>query len=93
MTKPVVVSGTELQINVEPGIRAVGVRAAVKRPDWSAIEGFGLEDCQIVIGDGVRQVVRWNERRDLSALRGESVVLEFEVAGMTIYGFRLGAAA
>jgi hypothetical protein len=32
-------------------------------------------------------------RADLSALGGETVVFEFEVTGLTIYGFHLGDAA
>ena len=87
VTKPVVVSGRALQINVEPSIRTVGVRVGLKRPDWTDIEGYAQEDCIPTTENGFRLPVRWKDKQDVRELMGQSVVLEFKVAGMTLYSF------
>jgi hypothetical protein len=89
VTRPMAVTGPLLQVNVESFGGGV-VRAAVKRPDWSAIPGYTLDDCVPISGDEVRYPVRWRTKADLAELLGQAVVLHFSVNEASLYGYRFG---
>ena len=87
VTKPIEVAGDTLQVNVEPfgGEVRVAVKAA---PDLADIPGYGLEDCVPVLDNEVRARVRWNDKADLSELRGRQVMLVFNVRRAMLYSYR-----
>jgi hypothetical protein len=51
-----------------------------------AYEGFGLDDCIPLAGDGPRIQVRW-KNRNLGELKGQPVYLRFELQEMDLYSF------
>jgi hypothetical protein len=93
MTRPLKPEGDLLQVNVEAfgGPMEPGkgeVRVAVKNPDWSDIPGYTWEDCLPVRGDQVRALVEWQDKKDLSSLRGRTVVLHFQLSSAVLYSYR-----
>ncbi|MHB9106568.1 MAG: hypothetical protein ACYDCO_05870 [Armatimonadota bacterium] len=52
-------------------------------------EGFGLDDCAPLAGDGTAMRVRW-KGRNLGELLGKPVYLRFELQNMDLYAFRVG---
>jgi len=50
-------------------------------------EGFGLDDCPPLSGDGTAVKVGWKDKR-LGELEGKPVYLRFELRDMDLYSFR-----
>ena len=93
VTKPAVIAGDTLEVNVETRWESVprggSVRVGVLNPDATAVDGYGLEDCEPVQGNHLRARVRWGDHADLRALRGRTVMLVFSVAQGSLYSYRL----
>jgi len=51
-------------------------------------EGFGLDDCAPMSGDGTAVKVRWKDR-ELGELINKPVYLRFELQNMDLYAFRV----
>ncbi len=49
------------------------------------LEGFGLEDCEVLDGDHVSRVVTWKGRSDLAALKGRDLSLRFHLARARLF--------
>lgn len=85
-TKPMMVSGNILEVNVE-GFDHTRVRVAILK-DGKVLPGFGCDESQcMVTNNEVYQPVTW-KRVKLAELRGEKVSLRFEIKGACLYGFR-----
>lgn len=69
-------------------IRVELLRRSKRGQDLEPIEGFGLDDCVPVVGDGTDTVVKWTHGRDLSSLRGESIFIRFHFIESELYGMR-----
>ena len=93
VTKPAVIAGDTLEVNVETRWESVprggSVRVGVLNPDATAVDGYGLEDCEPVQGNHLRARVRWGDHADLRALRDRTVMLVFSVAQGSLYSYRL----
>ncbi len=101
LTKEFVLEGNRLEVNIEPHKSTNGVnpllRAEMLRHSpfgqhWDfqqAFEGFSLEDCDPLAVDHTAATVTWNGKSDLSALRGKSVYLRFELRHMGLFSFRI----
>ena len=89
LTKPVDVIHGGLEVNVEP-LTSGKASVAILTPDRQTIDGYGHDDCQI--GDldrhQIRTRVRWREKEDLVALRGQQVRLQVRIDGGAFYAFR-----
>ncbi|GAA4432399.1 hypothetical protein GCM10023091_04410 [Ravibacter arvi] len=87
LTKPFVFSGTELEINYSTSA-AGAIRIAVLGADGKPVSGFGLQDCQPVIGNEIRRIVNWGGKRDVSALAGKTVRLKIEMKDANLYSMK-----
>jgi hypothetical protein len=54
-------------------------------------EGFGLDDCVPIAGDGTAARVSWKEK-SLGELKGKPVYLRFELTEMDLFAFRIAGA-
>jgi len=86
-TKPLIFAGDALSINFSTGA-AGSLRVEIQDAAGQALPGFGLDDCQAVIGDVIEQRVRWKNTSDLAAIAGKSVRLRFAMRECDLYSFR-----
>ena len=93
VTKPFIIRGDELEVNVESFWESVprggSVRVGVLNPDATAIEGYRIDDCRPVQGNVLREPVRWESRESLRELRDRTVMLVFSVTQARFYSYRI----
>ena len=80
MTKPIKCIGRNLCLSAD----AAGGSIRVAIPD---IEGFGLNECELISSDVTDQPVRWRGGNDLSDLIGRRIRLLFELNSAHLYAF------
>ncbi|MEN9576905.1 MAG: hypothetical protein RL514_4760 [Verrucomicrobiota bacterium] len=85
-TPLVKLDGDTMTLNVDAS-KGVVLRVQVLGADGRALSGFALADCEPVSADAVAAPLRW--KRPLSALRGQTVRLEFAVRAGQLFGFDL----
>jgi hypothetical protein len=86
-TVPVTVTGKRLLLNLDTG--ALGeLRVGLLRPDGSAVPGFAVNDCEPIEYNGTGVTVTWKGGKDLSALQGQGLALEFQSSRTKLYSFR-----
>jgi hypothetical protein len=73
-TKPLIFSGSELQINFATSAGG-SIRFELQDLSGKPIPGFALSDCQQLIGNEITRTVHWTSASDLSKLAGRSVRL------------------
>ena len=86
--------GVELRLNFrtqQGGWVKVGLahRPTTPASPLEEIEGFGVEDCDVLEGDHIARTVTWNGRSDLSALEGRNLSLRFQVARAQLFSTAL----
>jgi hypothetical protein len=89
-TKPFVVEGRKLELNVDAadGVALVEVLAA----DGAPIPGFAEDACRPLRDvDGLRLAPEWNGRADLGSLCGTTVALRFHLRNARLYAFRVAS--
>jgi hypothetical protein len=86
-TQPIPVVADELQVNIEG--HGGSARVALLQENASPIDGFRLEDCLPIDEDNVRAFVRWNQRPDIRALRGQRVIVMIRLTSGTVWSVRL----
>ena len=87
ITKPLTFSGNQLSLNFvtrEGG----SVRVEVRDPTGQPIEGFELDRCIPLRGDGIDTTVQWSEGPNLGALAGKPVTLRFAVDRADVFALR-----
>ena len=105
ITKPFVVSGDTLQLNVDATRGRVRVGIAEYKPvltlkdttysvdphliEQNVFEGFTRDDCQPVEVNSIEHVVQFKNGSSLKALQGKKVVLFIEMLDANLYSFRL----
>lgn len=87
VTKPVIFAGEELSLNFSSSA-AGDVRVAIKNADGSEIPGFSIDDCPPVFGDSVDRIVEWKSGKDVSALAGKPVRLQFFLRDADLFSFQ-----
>ena len=87
LTKPLLFAGDALSVNVSTGA-AGSLWVEIQDASGKALPGFGLEDCQAVIGDAIERQVRWRNNPDLAAIAGKPVRLCFAMRECDLYSFR-----
>ena len=89
LTRPLVFTGNRLTLNYSTSAAGC-VRVGLLGPDGSAVPGFGIEDCDPLIGDEIDRTVTWSDRADVSALAGRPVCLRLELRDADVYSYRFG---
>ena len=87
VTKPLRFSGRTLVVNYATSA-AGSLRVELQDENGEPLPGFGLGDCQEVIGDEIERVVSWKGGEDLSALRGKTVRVRFVMKDADLYSIR-----
>ena len=87
LTKPVIFSGQELEINYRtsaPGVVRVELQDAAGQP----ISGYTLDDCPEIIGDEIARRVAWKQGPDVSRLGGQRVRLRFVMKDADLFALQ-----
>jgi hypothetical protein len=88
ITKPLVISGKALELNIDAKEGEASV--AVLDADGKNIKGFGKEDSKpLKRVDGVAVRPEWHEQRDLSGLKGRAVRFQFHLKNARLYAFQI----
>lgn len=87
LTKPLTFRGRELVINFSTSA-AGGVQVELQGENASPFSGFALNDCPVIYGDAIEQVVAWNGGADVSRLAGQPLRLRFVMYDADLYSLR-----
>lgn len=87
VTKPVVFSGDQLEINYATS-GAGGIRVELQDAAGKPLAGFAEADCHEIFGDQIRRTVVWKQGSDVSALSGKPVRLRIVMQDADLYSFR-----
>ncbi len=85
ITKPLVLNGQSLYLNVDASEGEVGVE--ILREKGQAIDSFTLEESDSIGVDSVRHLVRWRKASSLEGLRNREIRLRFRLRNAKIYAF------
>ena len=83
--------GKALRINFQTQREGGWIKVEIVHPPASpaspvrAIEGYGLEEADVLAGDEVSGVVTWKGRSDLSALEGKAVSVRLHLARAKVF--------
>ena len=83
-TRPIVVGGNQLLVNVEQRGAPGQVQIALQDTDGNELPGFGWADCVPITDDAVRARVTWKGKTDLQTLKGETVRVAARLQGGAI---------
>ena len=86
-TKAVEFSGDKLEVNYSTSA-AGRLRLELLDISGTPIEGFGIDDCDSLIGDEVSRFVSWKGSTDLSRIGGQPVRVRFVMSDADVYSFR-----
>lgn len=84
-TRPVRFQGKHLFVNVNP---AEGeLRAEVIDGDGKVIPGFSVSECLPLRTDSTRAEIRWQDKKDLASVAGQSIRIRFSLTQGSLYSF------
>ncbi|MEZ5386688.1 MAG: hypothetical protein R3F13_14345 [Prosthecobacter sp.] len=87
LTQPVKVEGPRLSVNLDT--TAMGhMRVALTDAKGVSIPGYEAEEATILRTNSTHAKVTWKEHKDVSALLGREVCVEFSGARSKVYSFR-----
>ena len=84
-------SGQQLRLNYQTQKEGGWIKVELVEPPVSppaevkAIEGFGLEEADVLRGDEVSAPVTWNGNADLSALKGRTISIRIRMARAKVF--------
>jgi len=87
-TQPLVFSGSQLVLNYETSA-AGHLRVEIRDESGSAIPGYAMEDCTMLVGDEIERSVSWGANTGLAALAGRPVRVAFELKDADVFSMRL----
>lgn len=87
LTKPLVFSGAQLELNFSTGA-AGSLRVEIQDEAGTPLAGFSLADCPEMFGDTVGRCVTWQGAAELAEIAGKPVRLLFELKDADLYSFR-----
>ena len=70
------------------GKEYTGYNVALTNPPKKPVRGFGIDECDPIRTDSVRQVVTWKGDPDVGNLAGQVVRLRFEMKNAKLYSFQ-----
>ena len=86
VTKPVVFSGRQLELNVDTGAGGT-VNVEIQDEAGIAIPGFCAEESDEINGNYVRKTASWGGSPQVGSLAGKSIRLRFEMRDCKLYSF------
>lgn len=92
LTRPFTFTGSELILNLSTSA-AGSIRVEIQNAQGQPHPGFGLGDCNEIIGDEIARTVTWKQGSDVSGLAGQSVRLRFAMKEADLFSlcFRVAA--
>ena len=90
VTKPRVFDGSQLELNYATSA-AGGIFLEIQDTNGRAIEGYSLDDCDLLYGDEIRRIVSWKGNSDVSDLAAQPIVLRFVMNEADLFSLRFGA--
>ena len=94
-TVPFVLEGGKLELNTWSNyggliqVELVEVVDERIRSYVPAVDGRGLDDCDVITGDNLRQTVTWNGESDISAWSGKNMRLRFKLRRSRLHAMRI----
>lgn len=87
VTKPLKFAGDRLEVNYATSA-AGGIHVEIQDADGNPIEGYRLDDSDLLYGDEISRIVTWSGNADVSGLAGEPVRLRFVMNEADLYSLR-----
>ena len=88
VSRPLTFAGKRLVLNADTAATGF-IQVGLRRPDGTAISGFGVDDCVYVSGNELRHEVEWLARgTDVSSLAGQPVQLVIRTRGAKLYALQ-----
>jgi hypothetical protein len=81
-------AGVKVAIVALHGKEYTGYNVALTNPPKKPVRGFGIDECDPIRTDSVRQVVTWKGSPDVGNLAGQVVRLRFEMKNAKLYSFQ-----
>ncbi|HUW18421.1 MAG TPA: LamG-like jellyroll fold domain-containing protein [Sedimentisphaerales bacterium] len=100
ITRPLIFEGSKLTLNVAakgmvkvallnlPGMEISGYNVGLTDAPKKPVRGFGIDDCDPIRTNSVRQVVAWKGDSDVGNLAGQMVRLRFEMQNAKLFAFQ-----
>jgi hypothetical protein len=86
-TQPSTFTGSRLLLNCE-GLSGARVLVEIGDRNGKPAPGFSLAECDGLKGDQLWTPMTWSGKSDVSALRGETVRLRFQLSRARLHGFQ-----
>ena len=87
ITKPLDFTGNKLELNYSTSA-AGSIRVEILDESGTPIDGYGIDDCDGLIGDEISGYVSWKGSTDLSKISGKPVRVRFVMNDADIYSLR-----
>ena len=87
VTKPITFDGKKLVINSSTSA-AGSLQVEIQDVEGKSIEGFTLDDSDVIFGDHLERVVAWKGGSDVSKLASRAVRLRFVLEDADLYSIR-----
>ena len=87
ITKPVDFTGNKLELNYSTSA-AGSIRVEILDESGAPIQGYGVDDCDELIGDEISGYVSWQGSTDLSKISGKPVRVRSVMNDADIYSLR-----
>lgn len=86
ITKPITFSGKELEINFSTSA-AGEILIALEDEKGTEVPGFGMDDCDLLIGNEISRTVSWNGNTDVGKLTGKVVRMRIRLKDADLFSF------
>ena len=86
LTKPLVVEGDQLHVNVDSW-RGRVTAAILDAENGQPLAGFSGEESIAIVADEIDETFRWKQKSDVHELRGKTVRIRFSLLRAEIYAF------
>jgi len=87
ITKPLLYKGGDLVINFATSA-AGSIWVELQHRDGTPINGFGIDECDEILGDQIERTVTWKGNSDLSGMTGRPVQLRIRMKDADLYSVR-----
>ena len=87
VTKPFEFKGTQLSINYATSSRG-HLQMQFETPAGSVIDGFTFDDCEIIVGNEIEHIVRFDDSSNLSSMAGKPVRLKVRMKDANLYSIQ-----